>query len=57
MAASSKERQAALVARKKAQGLKQIRNLWSYPEDEPAVKEFTATKVEMRRLAQEKKKR
>lgn len=57
MAASSKERQAALVARKKAQGLKQIRNLWSYPEDEPAVREFTATKVELRRLEREKKER
>ena len=28
-------------ARKEAKGLKQVRSLWAYPDDIPAIREFT----------------
>lgn len=53
MPKTNAERQADRDKRMKAAGLKQIRNLWGYPEDEAAVREFTATRTELRRIGKE----
>jgi hypothetical protein len=48
-AQTTNERQRALVERRKAAGLKELRNLWTHPEDEAAVREYAA-KLTGRRL-------
>lgn len=57
MAKEGKDRQADLVKRREAEGLKQYRSIWGYPEDEAAVKEFNRTRVELRRIERDKAKR
>lgn len=56
MPKTNAERQADRDKRMKAAGLKQIRNLWGHPEDEAAVREFTKTRTELRRIEKERKK-
>jgi DNA invertase Pin-like site-specific DNA recombinase len=41
-AKTTNERQRALVERRREAGLKQIRNLWCHPDDEPAIREHAA---------------
>jgi hypothetical protein len=47
------ERQADLTARRKAQGLVQVRNLWVNPEDVAAIKAL-AEKLQRKRAKQAK---
>jgi hypothetical protein len=41
-AKTSAERQQALRLRRTEAGLKQIRNLWSHPADEPEIRQYAA---------------
>jgi len=54
-AKTSNERQKALVERRKAEGLKELRNAWLHPDDEPAVREFIAKLSRRRERAKEMK--
>jgi hypothetical protein len=47
-AKTSAERQQALRLRRTEAGLKQIRNLWCHPDDEPAIRRY-ATALQAKR--------
>jgi hypothetical protein len=54
-AQTNTERQQALIARRKAAGLKELRNLWCHPEDEKAIRSC-ARRLAVRRERQEQAK-
>lgn len=48
-AKTTNERQQDLVARRRAAGLKEVRNLWCHPDDETAIREHAAKLARKRR--------
>lgn len=52
-AKTNAERQAALHQRRTEAGLKQVRNLWCHPDDEPAIKALAA-KLARKRAKEQK---
>lgn len=50
------ERQQALLERRKAAGLKQVRNLWCDPADEPEIRRYAAALQAKRARRQNKEK-
>ena len=55
-AKTTNERQRALVERRRDAGLKEVRNLWCHPDDEPAIREHAAKLARKRALHQNKEK-
>jgi hypothetical protein len=53
-AKTTAERQRELVARRRDAGLKELRNLWAHPEDEPAIRELAAKLLRRRASAIQK---